>query len=225
MIHRSGLFAYKAEFTAKGFSESDVVLHGHEYEATNIDRLVGHNPMIRFWRDRLVIVAGQRSHSGLRNFSFDIGDAVPLSARAGDQLFLVRTGSGGIALSVLRENRLVLAIGAVTAVPLGSDIDILKGPRGAGIFNNPPTDPRLDFSVAGETMVMRDRGLTTLADYQIYVERSWEDGIPGIDECVSISRINSHQIDIASLRSAVLLGRRETKMTNWDGSESVFRQS
>ena len=225
MIHPSGVFAYEAEFTADGFSESDVVLHGHEYKNTDIDRLVGHNPTIRFWRDRLVLVAGEQLHSGLRNFSFGIGDAVPLSARPGDQLYVLRTGSGGIGLSLLRENRLVLAIGAVTAVPLGMNVAVTMGPRGGKLINNPPTDPRLDFSVDGETLLLRERGLTRIGDYQVYIERSWEDGIPGTDECVSIARVDSQEINIASVRSAVILGQSEMKMTSWDGSESSLRNS
>ena len=221
MIHPSGLFAYEAEFTADGFGESDVVLHGHEYQNTNIDRFVGHNPTIRFWRDRLVLVAGEQLHSRLRNFSFAIGDAVPLAARPGDQLYVVRTGGGGIGLSLLRENRLVLAIGAVRAVPLGMNVNIIIGPRGGKLFNNPPTDPRLDFNVDGETIVLRERGLTTIGNYQIYIEHSWADGIPGTDECVSISRLDSQEINIASVRSAVMLGQSEMKMTSWDGSEKL----
>ena len=223
MIHPSGLFAYEAEFTADGFRESDVVLHGHEYQNTNIDRFVGHNPTIRFWRDRLVLVAGEQLHSRLRNFSFAIGDAVPLSARPGDQLYVVRTGSGGIGLSLLRENRLVLAIGAVTAVPLGVNIEVSIGPRSGKILPNPATDPRLDFSIDGETMVLRERGLTRIGDYQVYIEHSWEDGIPGTDECVSISRGGDQRIDVASMRSAILLARGEMKMTDWDGSERWLR--
>jgi len=225
MIHPSGLFAYEAEFTADGFGESDVVLHGHEYQNTNIDRLVGHNPTLRFWRDRLVLVAGGHLHSRLRNFSFAIGDAVSLSARPGDQLYVVRTGCGGIGISLLRENRLVLAIGAVTAVPLGINVDIVISPKGGTLFDKSPADPRLDFNVDGETMVLSERGLTRIGDYQIYIEHSWEDGIPGINECVSISRVDTQEINIAPLRSAVLLGQSEMKMTSWDGSEQWLRNA
>jgi hypothetical protein len=81
MIHRSGTFEYEAEFTRDGFSESDIVLYGADLSGGKIDRLVGHKPMIRFWRDRIVLVASEKANSSTRNVSFAIGDAVPRSAR------------------------------------------------------------------------------------------------------------------------------------------------
>jgi len=103
------------------------------------------------------------------------------------------------------------------------NIEVSNGPRSGRIFNNPATDPRLDFSIDGETMVLRERGLTTIGEYQVYIEQSWEDGIPGTNECVSISRAGNQEIDLASIRSAILLGRGEMKMTYWDGSEGWLR--
>ena len=87
VIHPSGIFHYEAEFTSDSFAEpDDVRVHGTETKRTDIDRLVGHNPMIRFWRDRLVLVASEKSNSLVRNASCGIGDAIPLAARSGDRL-------------------------------------------------------------------------------------------------------------------------------------------
>lgn len=222
MIHPSGTFKYEAEFTSEGFSNSDIVLHGTIANKVDGPRLVGHSPTIRFWNDRLVLVASEESTSRLRNASFAIGDAVTLSAHPGDQLHVIRTGSGGIGLSLLRDDRLVLAIGCVTAVPLGFNINVIKGPRSHKPFPDPLCDTRLEFQVESESLILRNRVLTQLGDCEIYVERSWQDGIPGVDECVSICRGDDPAVKIASVRSAILLGNSPLKMTRWDGSEKFI---
>ena len=223
MIHPSGTFNYKAEFTSESFRESDIVLNGTNTDTTDGDRLVGHQPMIRFWSDRLVLVAAEKSHSSSRNFSFAIGDAVSLSAQPGDLLQVVRTGSGGIGLSLHREGLLVLAIGAVTAVGLGVDIKVMKEPPRSNSFLPSLIDRWLKFQFENEDLVLRQREFARIKNFEIYVERCWEDGIPGTDECVSICGSIDPAINIACLRSAVLLGNGDMKLTRWDNSEGFIR--
>lgn len=219
MIHSSGTFRYEAEFTSNGFSDSDVVLQGTTMDSRDEDRLVGHHPTIRFWRDRLVLIASEKARSSTRNSSFVIGDAVPLSARPYDRLHVVRTGSGGIGLSLLRENKLVLAIGAVTAVPLGMNINVFERPERKGLMSAYTAETSLEFQVESEQLHLKDRGVTTIGPYEVYIEHCWQDGIPGVDECVSLCGANDPAINIASIRSAVLLGHSDLKITRWDGSE------
>ncbi|HEX5883123.1 MAG TPA: hypothetical protein VFY67_01125 [Pyrinomonadaceae bacterium] len=125
-------------------------------------------------------------------------------------------------MSLLREDRLVLAIGCVTAVPLGLNINVIKGPRSHKPFPDPLCDTRLAFQVESESLILKNRVLTQLGDCEIYVERSWQDGIPGVDECVSICRGDDPAVKIASVRSAILLGNSPLKMTRWDGSEKFI---
>ena len=175
MIAPSGTFEYETEFTSDSFRESDIMLQAAATNSMNIVRLVGHNPTIRFWNDRVILIASEKSQSSLRNTSFTIGDAVSLVARPGDRLYLFRTGCGGIGLSLLRERRLVLAIGAVTAVPLGMNINVILGPRNQNFFDDHRSESWLEFKIETETLVLRKRGLTRIRDYQIYIERCWED--------------------------------------------------
>jgi hypothetical protein len=113
----SDTFKCQAEFDDHSFRGSETDLQGHiasEYKET---RLVGLNPKIRFCYERLVLIAAGRDQAKVQDFSFPVGDAVNLSARAGDRLHLVRTSSGGIGLSLLRQQRLILALGTLRAVP------------------------------------------------------------------------------------------------------------
>ena len=218
MIHRSGTFEYEAEFTSDSFRESDIVVYGTLMKRMDVKRLVGPNPMIRFWNDRLVLVASEESNASVRNASFRIGNAVPLAAAPGDRLYVVRTGSGGIGLSLLRDKQLVLAIGAVTAVPLGNNMQVMKNRKGNYPFVD-LKDTWLEFQVRNEQLKLRDRSVTDIGNYQIYVEACWENGIPGVDECVSVSVANNPSVNLASLRSAILLRSSDLKLTRWDCTE------
>ena len=221
MISPAGTFEYEAEFTADSFRESDIVLHGTAMPSRyDSHRLVGPSPMIRFWNDRLVLVASDKSNSTVRNTSFPIGDAVPLAASPGDRLYVVRTGCGGIGLSLLCDKQLVLAIGAVTRVPLGNKIQVTKDPKGSWLHDDHLSDTWLEFEVGSEQVRLRKRGITEIGNYQIYIESCWEYGVPGTDECVSVSVANAPLVNLASVRSAILLRNGVLKLTRWDCTET-----
>lgn len=218
MIPLSGTFDYEAEFTTESFRDSDVVLYGTDRRGQNRDCLVGLNPMIRFWNNRVVIVAHEKSKATCRNISFSFGDPISHSARPGDRLYLVRTGSGAIGLSVLRQQRLILAVGAVTAVPLGRDLQIVRGSASQDSWD-PRTDTWLEFRAESEQLILIDREVREIGDYQIYIEHRWEYGAPGTDECVSVCVADNSALKIAAMRSAILLSNGNWKTTHWDCTE------
>ena len=78
--------------------------------------------MIRFWEGRLIIAAADSDRAAMRmpDDLLPFGDVVSLAAKAGDSLYVVRTATGHIGLSLLRDKTFILAIGAVTSVPLGN---------------------------------------------------------------------------------------------------------
>ena len=223
MIHRSGTFEYQAEFTAEGFSSSDIVLHGTDRRGGNKDCLLGSNPKIRFWNERLVLIASEQSKANVRNVSFPIGDAVCTTARAGDRLYLTRTGAGGIGMSLLRQQKLILATGAITAVPLGPDIQASISSGNAHDWEDAAAEARIEFRAGSEQLSLREREVAKIGDYHIYIERCWEHGMPGTDECVSLSVTDDSALQIAAIRAAILLGNGAMKMTRWDCAE-VFAE-
>jgi len=218
VIPISGTFQYEAEFTEEGFGETEILLRGTDLDGRNEDRLVGLNPKIRFWHDRLVLIASGDHKSSMRNVSLPIGDAVTLAARPNDRLYLTRTGAGGVGLSVLRQGALVLALGAVASVPLGSGLQVTCCPEGTDI-KHPPADTWLGFSVGSERVALRGKEVAEICGCHIYVERSWAPGIPGTDECVAVCVGEHPTMRIAAIRSAVLLGNGALKMTRWDCTE------
>jgi len=196
-IPRTGTFEYEAEFTKVGFRESDIILHGADRSGCKETRLVGHKPMIRFWNGRLILAApdSDRRNSTVRMISFPFGDAISLAARTGDILYIVRTAKGDIGLSLLRGEKLIMAIGAITCVPLGN----------SGVAPSAHDE-------------LREGDAVEVGDYYIYVERTWKDGLPGADECVSVCFADDPRMKIAAMRSAILLANGEQRIVEWDGT-------
>jgi hypothetical protein len=217
MIHPSGTFEYEAEFTSDTFGEWHAVLRGRARKGTKDKRLVGLSPDVKFGNDRLVLVASERSNSSVRSASFAVGDAIPVAAQPGDKLHVVRTGRGGIGLSLLREDRLVVATGAVTAVPLGTNITVIQGPHGLYGFEELRGKEWIELQLGSEKLVLRERGVTTIGDYEVYFEHGWEFGYPGIDECASICGATDPDVKLACIRSAALLGYGDMQLNHWDG--------
>lgn len=225
MIPSSGTFEYEAEFTTESFGDFDIVLHGTSQSVDDETRLAGHSPKIRFWNDRLVLVAQGEINSTARNVSFRIGNAVPYAARSGDRLFLVRSGAGGIGLSLLRHEKLVLALGAISQVPLGMEMKAIRRFEDTEDWHFlEPDTSSLELQIGNEQVLLKEREVHEVGNYSIYVEHGWAFGIPGIDECVSVCPADDPKMKIASMRSAILLGTGTMTITNWDCTEHFMDQ-
>ena len=168
--------------------------------------------MIRFWNNRLILVANDsdRSNSLTRLFSVPFGDVVSLVAQPGDKLYVVRTCSGGVGLSLLRKEELILAIGAITVVPLGNHVRVKRA-----------TETKLEFNLRGEQIMLQERDFLTAGDYYIYIERAQKPGMPGTDEYVSMCPANDTKMKVAAMRSVILLANGENRLVDWDGNSVV----
>lgn len=216
-IPASGTFDYEADFTEESFGDSNIVLMSSDRGRRGDRRLVGLHPKLRFSQDRLVIFTNETRGATVRHASFLVGDAVSLVAQLGDRLYVSRTGAGAMGISVLRRERLILAIGAVTAIPLGEGFQVVAGSDGS--WEKPSSNTWLDFSVDAKHLIMRGREFSDLGKYYLYVERCWEFGEPDANECASICFGDDPATRIAAMRSAVLLGHAALKMVEWDNTE------
>lgn len=61
--------------------------------------------------------------------SLQVGDAMGLALQDEDVLHLARSGTGDLGVSLLRDEKLVLALGAVFLVPLGAELKLANDPR------------------------------------------------------------------------------------------------
>ena len=214
MIQEQGTFEYEGELIPESTNPSEIIVQGRDCGQGGKVRLVGLCPKIRFWGEKVVLIADSQDSATVRRCSFPVGETVFLVARAGDSLHVVRTCMGEVGLSLLRDDCLVFALGAVTAIPLGTGIQITPG--GNDFWWKSPREPTwLDLAIDCEGTRLRDRDFTQIGGYDVYLEHCWAAGIPGGGECVSISR-SDRRTGIAAMRSAILLAHDGPTLTDWD---------
>jgi hypothetical protein len=230
----SGRFAYVAivperlgtgDFECRAELREPIVRTGDDLRDS---RLVGMTPLLRVldagltpdpgpqrpWvvRSRITLAAAARPLATVAEVSFHVDRALTSSMRQGDEVHLARTGCGGLGLSVIRGGELVVAVGAVTAVPLGRGVqartpmDLVA--RAEAVFRD--LDPEFAFeerpielSVRGACSILY-RGRRTVEDYLFFVVHGFLDGIPGTNECAAISH-EGRCPNVAAQASAMLM--------------------
>ena len=128
--------------------------------------------------------------------AFYVDRSIARAFSPGDLLHLSRTSCGGLGLSVLRSGFLVVAVGAVTAVPLGRGmsaripVDVLS--EAAAVFKR--RDPTFELPQYPVEIVIDGRrrllpgGEADFPDWEVTVFRGFWLGVPGTDESVAICR-------------------------------------
>jgi hypothetical protein len=147
----------------------------------------------------LTFRATEKTVRGTRAASLYVDRGLTSRLREGDILCAVYTDCGGLGLSVVRDGELVVAVGAVASVPLGSTVharfphEVIE--EAESLFRK--RDPEFSFgelpielTVAGQTIVL-SQGCRTIQGYEICVFHGFYPGIPGMDECVAIAAIGS----------------------------------
>jgi len=171
---------------------------------------------------RLTLRAGAKDRGTVAAFSFCVDQALTRSWRVGDVLHVARNGCCGLGLSVVRGNRLITAVGAVTAVPhdgltLRMPWDAIREAKGAfGRLDPTFQFPELPIEVQidSERRVLY-RGRPRIGPYDVFVEHGFYPGVPGVSECAALSLVGSCP-ETAAISSAQL-------MEYADLSESVRR--
>jgi hypothetical protein len=90
------------------------------------DRLVGPAPMLSISQGWLTFTASSTQRAQMKAVSLQLAPAFASLFRAHDLVEVVRTRSGAVALSVVRSNSLLVAIGAVSALSL-EPLSVSKG--------------------------------------------------------------------------------------------------
>jgi len=146
-------------------------------------------------RSEIRLVATDREHASLETASYFVDRVLLRAVRPGDVFHIARTGCGGVGVSVVREEKLVFAVGAVGAVPLGLGISV-KTPydlleKAEAILRD--RDPEFGFLhqpieiCIGDHSRILFRGHLRTEGYHVWVEHGFITGMPGTDESVSIT--------------------------------------
>lgn len=201
-------------------------------------RLTGHSPYLEItdggrtpnpsvsrpsvFRSRLRLIASERKNSSVSSASFYVAKDLTSRFKPGDMLHMARTSSGGLGLSLLRESRLVFAVGAVSSVPLGDDVqaetpwDLVR--EAGSVFRK--VDSRFEFgelplqiSIGGHSRIVC-RGWQELGHYVSWVEHGYLPGLSGVDECAAIALKGACGATPAS-STAQLLNGGEIEAVGW----------
>lgn len=167
-------------------------------------RLLGHSPVLEAsdyspqpWQvyARVVLTAQDVRTARAKALSFSVERGMVRVLRPGDRLYIHRTLSAGLGLSILRGNTLIAAAGAIIGLPLGDDVS-LSYPRDlidavhAIVRRRDPEyclhEHPVQVTIGGVTRILH-RG-AQLGHYEVRVRHGYLSGLPGRDASISIER-------------------------------------
>jgi hypothetical protein len=169
-----------------------------------------------------------------RSTHFHLDRSLVFALREDDIVYIARTAHGGLGVSLLREGRLVAAVGAASAVPLGEGVQVRVAPdlwehatadaRPEPGSNEDPRDTyrheqplHISINGVGYLYFRRNQsidGIHLFIKHGFYTRRpNWArgasislraDGPDKMDECVALARVGVCP-EIAANASAYLL--------------------
>jgi hypothetical protein len=174
-------------------------------------------------RSRVTLTAASTQHAQIAAASFHVDEALFLNARPHDVVHVARTHCGGLGLSIIREGELLVAVGAVTAVPLGRSVaaripaDLTS--RAEAIFRERARDFTfvelpVEITVNGLSSILY-RGRPDLNGYAAFVIHGYIPGMPGRDASLALSRKGGCPDSAANLSAMLLECRDALSMTTW----------
>jgi len=147
------------------------------------------------YRVELRLVATDKKHASQETASYFFDRDLFNCLRPGDVLQMVQTSCCGFGASAIRQGKLIFAVGEVTAVPLGTDIDaripwdLIE--RAKEVFHGRDSEfefPELPVELrSGESSRIIYGGHVQMAGYHVRVENGFYPSDDSIPECVSIS--------------------------------------
>lgn len=180
----------------------------------------------RVLRARVVLTGQDRSSVASASFHVDMG--VVRRLEGGDVIHLTRTSSAGLALSVIRGETLVVAVGSVCSVPLGKDVvarrphELMEAvselfreytPKHAFRPEHPFREEPIEIIVEGKRHLSCG-GSFEEAPYRVFVVRGSIPVLDGADECAAISHVEMFS-DACANASALLLSDGRIDIQKW----------
>jgi hypothetical protein len=173
-------------------------------------------------RSRLTFATKSRRRAMAQSASLYVDKALTNRLRPGDLVHVARSHNGGVGLSVIRDDELMVAIGAISLVPLGSRVtagvpwDLVE--RAEAIFEERSSEFEfrewpLELRV-GDRSVIQFEGNATLEPYDAFIVHGARSGLPGDSECAAIYRPDLFPYAVVHA-SAILLDDGVVEMTRF----------
>jgi hypothetical protein len=181
-------------------------------------------------RARITLSAADRARATVASASFHIDMGLIASLQPADTVYLSRTGSGGLAISVVRDETLLAAAGAVTTVPLGNDlvaryptefmqaVEALLREFDLTVSDSDWFGPLPEVPIEiryGDQRRLLCRANIKLGPYRLFMDHGFYPGIPGVDASIAISRGGGVCSETAVISCAQLLDGGEIEVVEW----------
>ena len=168
----------------------------------------------------IVLKATDKADATVSEASFQLDSALLSVLRPGDLVQLKRTLSLGVGVSVIRQGRPLFAVGAVTGMQLGG-IVLRNGCSTRG-NTAPSQNTWVEVRCGGEIQILHSGQECSMGDYGIWVEETWQECMPVVDERVALF-LDEQNLRDPSVRSARRLAR-SFEVVQHPETEELFRQ-
>ena len=111
--------------------------------------------------------------------SFQVGDSLALALRDQDTLLFSRYGTGDLAIGLVRDEKLVLGLGAVTQLHLGPAIHLEDDPRLKKFLGEYPKDLYVTVARQGTRIRLHEGEEGLIDGLYARLQRSYRREIPG----------------------------------------------
>ena len=216
VIPNCGTFEYRGIVTADSFKPNEITFQVHDMGRFKEKRFAGLAPRLRVWNEQLILIPESSEFASMRLVEFPVGTVIDSVINKGDEVFVMRTGAGGYGLSIVRNSQLVLALGAVTFMPLGDNVRVNTIHESRGHQESiGPYVVGFDIQIENTRQLLSARDTVRIGHYHVYVERL---GFGG-GECVSIVCTENDKIINASMRAAILIACVGATHTEWNAAD------
>lgn len=178
-------------------------------------------------RGQITLSAANQGGATVASASFHVDMGLVKSLQPGDTVHLVRTGSGGLAISIIRGESLVAAAGAIASVPLGNDLvarypgEVMEAVEALLREADPTISdwfaalPEAPIEIrSGDQRRILWRANIKLGPYRVFMIHGFYSGIPGTDACAAISRVGTGP-EISTISTAQLLDGGGIEVVKW----------
>jgi hypothetical protein len=175
-------------------------------------RLVGPNPTIEISGGVVTLRAAGRERAQVTAASFEVDPGLIQMLAAGDVLRFMRTPCAGLGLSVFRNDRLLVAIGAITNLNLHPlSVRNIRTSIARRAWRS-RDEMSAEFRLGGETLMLSSGEEGTIGGYGVLVLSGWMDGAPATDEDLAVYLLQE-PIQQAAIHSAQLLSGEKLQMS------------
>jgi hypothetical protein len=192
-------FHYIARIEATDISSAQVVVRSRPACSQQPPYFTGSNPTLRFLEDKVVMITVPDCSAPLKWCSFHVGDAIPRAGRADDVVEISRDSDGALVVRLFRHDRLVLAVGALLGIDLGT------GPRLTRLHHS----SQVEVHATDRSRILATRESVEVDGYDVYVEVIEPWSIWGIGpSCMSVTSVEDPVVVTAARRSATIMADR-----------------